>query len=124
MDLDFPFPPPLITLRTIDFRRAVFATLLADRRAVTLDELVTELEIEQHIDIVGHLRVSPRQRLADLLWWEIERGHVMHVPPGRYRIVESSLTESVRRRCECWRELFEQRDESRGFSRTVLLNRS
>ena len=114
MDLDShpaPLPPWPITLRRLDLRRAVFAALLHAEHPLSLDDLVDELEIVQHIDIAGHFRVSPRQRLSDLLWWEIERGHVAHVAPGRYRIVESSLTASVRWRCERWRELFDQRSQ-------------
>ena len=89
-------PPTPLTLRNIDLRRAVFATLLGATRPLNLDDVVTELEIVQHLDVVGHLRVSPRQRIADLLWWEIERGHVEHEPPGRYRLIEASLSRSVR----------------------------
>ena len=104
-----PLPAAPVTLRTVDLRRAVFAVLLARSRPASLDDLVEQLEVGEHLDVVGHLRVSPRQRLADLLWWEIERGHVEHITPGRYRLIESSLTPSVRWRCEHWRQLVEQR---------------
>lgn len=112
MYLEFTAAPSApLTLRNIDLRRAVFATLLSATRPPNLDDVVTELEIVQHVDVVGHLRVSPRQRIADLLWWEIERGHVEHLPPGRYRMIEASLSPSVRWRSEHWRELVEHRAE-------------
>lgn len=94
-----------VQVRNIELRRAVFAALLRADRAMTLDELMIQLVEREGIDVAGHLAVSSRQRVSDLLRWQIECGRVVRVAPGVYRVVPEALSRTTRWRCLNWRIL-------------------
>ena len=111
-----------VQIRSLDLRRAVLSILLHRGRPVSLQDIMLELEDVQleteHSEtaaqpetIAGRLSVSARQRVSDLLRWQISNGHVRRISLGVYMVVPDSMSRTTIWRCHNWRRLRRVRNQ-------------
>jgi hypothetical protein len=101
--------PPVRQVANVDLRRAVLRVLVRAAGPVELGAIVAHLERVDRIAIAPYRAVSARQKVSDVLSWQVRRGRVRRIRRGVYEIVPSALSRSTRWRIERWELLRERR---------------